>query len=126
MARATNNVASHARHKKILDAAKGYWGARHNHFKVANQAVMKALQNQYRDRRTKKRDMRQLWIVRINAAARLNGLTYGRLIQGLTLAGVEVNRKMLADLAVRDAAAFAQIAAVAREALPAEAMAIVA
>jgi large subunit ribosomal protein L20 len=120
MARATNNVASKARHKKVLNAAKGYWGARHNHFKVANQAVMKALQNQYRDRRNLKRDMRRLWITRINAAARLNGITYGRFIQGLTLAGVEVNRKMLADLAVKDAAAFAELVVVARGALPAD------
>ena len=78
------------------------------------------MQNQYRDRKLKKRDFRQLWIIRINAAARENGLTYGRLIQGLTLAGVEVNRKMLADLAVRDAAAFAELARVARAALPAD------
>jgi large subunit ribosomal protein L20 len=119
MARATNNVAAHARHKKVLKAAKGYWGARHSHFTVANQAVIRALQNQYRDRRQRKRDFRELWIVRINAAARLNGLTYGRLIQGLTLAGVEVDRKMLADLAVNDAAAFAEVVNVARAALPA-------
>ena len=119
MARATNNVAAHARHKKVLKAARGYWGARHSHFKVANQAVMRALQNQYRDRRQRKRDVRELWIIRINAAARLNGLTYGRLIQGLTLAGVEVDRKMLADLAVSDAAAFAEVVTVARAALPA-------
>jgi large subunit ribosomal protein L20 len=118
MARATNNVAAHARHKKVLKAARGYWGARHSHFTVANQAVMRALQNQYRDRRQRKRDFRELWIVRINAAARLNGLTYGRLIQGLSLAGVEVNRKMLADLAVSDAAAFAEVVNVARAALP--------
>src|SRR5215207_2737602 len=114
MARATNNVAAHARHKKVLKAAKGYWGARHSHFKVANQTVIRALQNQYRDRRQRKRDFRELWIVRINAAARLNGLTYGRLIQGLTLANVEVDRKMLADLAVSDAAAFAEVVNVAR------------
>jgi large subunit ribosomal protein L20 len=120
MARATNNVASKARHKKVLKAARGYWGARHSHYKVANQAVMKALQNQYRDRRNLKRDMRKLWIVRINAAARLNGLSYGRLIHGLALAGITVNRKMLADLAVRDAAAFAEIATAARNALPAD------
>src|SRR3712207_2744699 len=120
MARATNNVASHARHKKVLKAAKGYGGARGTHFKMANQAVMRAMQNQYRDRKLKKRDFRQLWIIRINAAARENGLTYGRLIQGLTLAGVEVNRKMLADLAGRDAAAFAELARVARAALPAD------
>ena len=119
MARATNNVASHARHKRVLKAAKGYWGARHSHYKVANQAVMKALQNAYRDRRNRKRDFRRLWIVRINAAARLNGLTYGTLIQGLTLAGIEVNRKMLADLAVQDAPAFSTIADSARAALPA-------
>jgi large subunit ribosomal protein L20 len=118
MARATNNVAAHARHKKVMKAARGYFGSRHAHFTDANQAVMRALQNQYRDRRQKKRDFRRLWVVRINAAARLNGLSYGRFIQGLTLAGVEVDRKMLADLAVTDAAAFAQVAATARAALP--------
>lgn len=118
MARATNNVASHARHKKILKAAKGYWGARRTHFKAANQAVMRAMDNQTRDRKLKKRDFRRLWIIRINAAARANGMTYGRLIQGLSLAGVEVNRKVLADLAVNDAAAFAQLAETARAALP--------
>jgi large subunit ribosomal protein L20 len=120
MARATNNVASHARHKKVLKAAKGYWGSRRTHFKVANQTVMRALADQYRDRRNRKRDFRRLWIVRINAAARQNGLTYGRLVQGLTLAGIEVNRKMLAELAVHDAAAFAAIAETARQALPAD------
>ena len=120
MARATNNVASHARHKKVLKAAKGYFGSGSRHFRVANQQVMKALQYQYRDRKNRKRDMRRLWIVRINAGARQNGLSYGRLIQGLQLAGVEVNRKMLADLAVNDAAAFAELATVARAALPAD------
>lgn len=119
MARATNNVTAHARHKRVLKAAKGYWGARRAHFKVANQAVMQALQNQNRDRHTLKRDIRRLWIVRINAAARLNGLTYGRLIEGLNRAGVTINRKMMADLAVRDAAAFTQLAETARAALAA-------
>jgi large subunit ribosomal protein L20 len=118
MARATNNVASHARHKKVLKAAKGYFGSRSTHFRVANQAVMKARQNQYRDRRNLKRDMRRLWIIRINAAARLHGLTYGQLINGLAVAGAEIDRKMLADLAVRDEAAFAQVAAAAKAALP--------
>jgi large subunit ribosomal protein L20 len=119
MPRATNNVASHARHKKVLKAAKGYFGSRSSHFRAANQAVMRALENQNRDRHTLKRDMRRLWIVRINAAARLNGLSYGRLIAGLDAAGIAVNRKMLADLAVRDATAFASLAAQARAALPA-------
>ena len=118
MASATNNAASHARHKKVLKAAKGYFGARSRHFRVANQAVIKARQNQYRDRRNLKRDMRKLWIIRINAAARLHGLTYGQLINGLAVAGAEIDRKMLADLAVRDEVAFGQVAAVAKAALP--------
>ncbi len=114
MARATNNVASHARHKKVLKAAKGYGGARGTHFKMANQAVMRAMQNQYRDRKLKKRDFRQLWIIRINAAARQNGLSYSRLMAGLKAAGVEINRKMLAEMAVSDSASFTSLVALAR------------
>jgi large subunit ribosomal protein L20 len=119
MARVKRGVTKHARHKKVLKLAKGYVGRSSTAYRPALERVEKALQYAYRDRRNKKRDFRRLWIVRINAAARLNGLTYGRLIQGLALAGVAVNRKMLADLAVNDAAAFAEIARVAQAALPA-------
>ena len=105
------------RHKKILKLAKGYYGARSRVFRVAKQAVIKAAQYAYRDRRCKKRDFRRLWIVRINAAARLNVLSYGRFMHGLKLAQVGVDRKMLADIAVFDAAAFAQLAEKAKAAL---------
>ena len=116
MARVKKGVTAHARHKKILKLAKGYRGTRSRLFKKANETVMKALYYARRDRRAKKREFRQLWIARINAAARLNGLTYSRLIAGLAKAGVEVNRKMLADLAVNDAAAFAKLVEVAKNA----------
>ena len=109
-------VTAHARHKKILQLAKGYRGTRSRLFKKANETVMKALYYARRDRRAKKREFRQLWIARINAAARINGTTYSRFIAGLTKAGVEVNRKMLADLAVNDAAAFAKLVEVAKNA----------
>jgi large subunit ribosomal protein L20 len=99
-------VTAHARHRKVIKAAKGYYGRRKNTFRVANQAVEKAGQYAYRDRRTRKRNFRALWIQRINAAARENGLTYGRFINGLGKAGVEVDRKVLADLAVREPEAF--------------------
>jgi large subunit ribosomal protein L20 len=99
-------VTAHARHRKVINAAKGYYGRRKNTFRVANQAVEKAGQYAYRDRRTRKRNFRALWIQRINAAARENGLTYGRFINGLGKAGVEVDRKVLADLAVREPEAF--------------------
>jgi large subunit ribosomal protein L20 len=98
----------------LLRQAKGFRGTRSRLIKRANEAVMRSLQYQYRDRRTRKRDMRRLWITRINAAARANGMPYGRFIEGLNKAGVEVDRKMLADLAVRDAAAFSQLVEVAR------------
>ena len=114
MARVKKGVAAHARHKKILKLAKGYRGTRSRLFKKANETVMKALYYARRDRRAKKREFRQLWIARINAAARINGTTYSRFIAGLTKAGVEVNRKMLADLAVNDAAAFAKLVEVAK------------
>ena len=103
MARVKVGVTAHARHKKILKMAKGYRGARHAQFKKANELVMKALYYA-RVRRAKKREFRKLWIVRINAAARMNGLTYSRLIAGLTKAGIEVNRKMLSELAISDPA----------------------
>jgi large subunit ribosomal protein L20 len=106
MSRVKRGVTTHARHRKVIKAAKGYYGRRKNTFRAANQAVEKAGQYAYRDRKTRKRNFRALWIQRINAAARLHGLTYGRLIDGLNKAGVEVDRKMLADLAVRDGDAF--------------------
>ena len=114
MARVKVGVTAHARHKKILKMAKGYRGARHAQFKKANELVMKALYYARRDRRAKKREFRKLWIVRINAAARMNGLSYSQLMHGLKLAEIEVNRKMLADLAVNDAAAFTALADAAK------------
>lgn len=106
MSRVKRGVTTHARHRKVIKAAKGYNGRRKNTFRAANQAVEKAGQYAYRDRKTRKRNFRALWIQRINAAARAHGLTYGRLIDGLNKSGVEIDRKMLADLAVRDDAAF--------------------
>jgi len=119
MPRVKRGVTAHARHKKVLDQAKGYYGARKNVYRVAKQAVTKAGQYAYRDRRQKKRQFRALWIVRINAAARYFDLTYSRLIAGLNKAGVEVDRKMLADLAVHDLPAFGQVAERAKTALAA-------
>ncbi len=106
MARVKRGVTTHARHRKVIKAAKGYYGRRKNTFRVANQAVEKAGQYAYRDRRTKKRNFRSLWIQRINAAARAEGMTYGRFINGLGKAGIEVDRKVLSDLAVREPEAF--------------------
>lgn len=106
MARVKRGVTAHAKHRKVLKAAKGYYGRRKNTIRIAKQAVEKALQYGYRDRKRKKRTFRALWIQRINAAVREHGLTYGRFINGLALAGVEVDRKVLADIAVKDAAAF--------------------
>ena len=105
------------RHKKVLRATKGQRAGRHRLFRVANQAMMKAGVYQYRDRRNLKRDMRRLWIARINAASREHGLSYSRFVYGLKTAGVQVDRKMLADLAVRDASAFAQLVNVAKQAI---------
>jgi large subunit ribosomal protein L20 len=115
MARVKGGFVTRRRHKKILKLAKGYFGSKHRIFRTANQQVMKSLLYAYRDRRQKKRDFRKLWIVRINAAARINGLSYSKLMHGLKLAGVEVNRKMLADLAVSDEKAFAELAGVAKQ-----------
>ena len=115
MPRVRTGVSAHRRHKKILKLAKGYKGSKSKQFKKANETVMKALYYARRDRRAKKGVFRRLWIARINAAARANGISYSRLIAGLTKAGVEVNRKMLADLAISDANAFAQLVAVAKE-----------
>ena len=120
MARVKRGVTSHAKHKKVLKQAKGFYGRRKNTIRAAKAAVDRAGQYAYRDRRNKKRNFRALWIQRINAAARENGMTYNRLIQGLGLAGVEVDRRMLAELAVSDAAAFTQLVDIARKALPAD------
>jgi large subunit ribosomal protein L20 len=109
MARVKRGVTTHARHKKVLERAKGYRGRSHNAFRIALEKVEKGLQYAYRDRRNRKRVFRALWIQRINAAARAEGLTYSQLINGLELAGVVIDRKVLADLAVRDAAAFKAI-----------------
>ena len=117
MPRATNAVARHKRRKKTLALAKGYYGRKHSSYRFANEQVMRSGYYAYRDRRTRKRDFRRLWITRINAAARQNGTTYSQLIHGLGAAGVEVNRKMLADVAVRDPEAFRRFAEVAREAV---------
>lgn len=110
MARVKRGVIAHSRHKKVLSRAKGYYGARRKTFRVAKQAVIRAGQYAYRDRRQRKREFRSLWIQRINAAARLNGLSYSRLIDGLHKAGIEVDRKVLADLAVFDQTAFSALA----------------
>ncbi len=110
MPRVKRGVTAHARHKKIIAQAKGYRGRRKNVFRVAKQAVIRAGQMAYRDRRQRKRQFRALWITRINAAARQSGLSYGRFVHGLKSAGVELDRKVLADLAVRDADAFAALA----------------
>ena len=115
MPRVKSGVTAHRRHKKILKLAKGYRGSRSKQFKKANETVMKALYYARRDRRAKKGEFRKLWIARINAAARMNGMSYSRFINGLTKAGVEVNRKMFADLAVHDEKAFAQLVAIAKE-----------
>ena len=115
MPRVKSGVTAHRRHKKILKLAKGYRGAKSKQFKKANETVMKALYYARRDRRAKKGEFRKLWIARINAAARMNGISYSRLINGLTKAAVEVNRKMFADLAVHDEKAFAQLVAIAKE-----------
>jgi large subunit ribosomal protein L20 len=119
MARVKRGVTARARHRKILDKAKGYYGARRKIYRAAKQAVIKAGQYAYRDRRQRKRQFRALWITRINAAARANGLSYSRLINGLKLAEIEVDRKVLADFAVYDQEGFAALAEAAKTALPA-------
>ena len=110
MARVKRGVTATRRHKKTLKAAKGYYGARRKVYRVAKQAVTKAGQYAYRDRKNKKRQFRRLWIVRINAAARINGLSYSRMMNGLSRAEIEIDRKVLADLAIHDAAGFAALA----------------
>ncbi len=119
MARVKRGVQAHARHKKVIDLAKGYRGRRKNVYRVAKQAVIKAGQYAYRDRRQRKRQFRALWIVRINAAARGFGLSYSRFINGLSRAGIEVDRKVLADLAVHDLTAFSALAERSKVALAA-------
>jgi large subunit ribosomal protein L20 len=117
MPRVKRGVTAHARHKKVIEQAKGYRGRRKNVYRVAKQAVTKAGQYAYRDRRQRKRQFRALWIMRINAAARLSGLSYSRFMNGLSRANIEIDRKILADLAVNDREAFAQLAEQAKAAL---------
>lgn len=117
MPRVKRGVRARARHKKVLDNAKGYYGARSRVFRVAKQAVIKAMQYAYRDRRQRKREFRSLWIIRINAAARYHGLTYSRFINGLDKASILLDRKILADMAVNDPFAFGKLAERAKEAL---------
>ena len=114
MARVKGGVISRKRRKRVLKLAKGYYGAKHTLFRTAKEQVMNSYNYAFRDRRQKKRDFRKLWITRINAAARLNGLSYSQLMHGLKLAEIEVNRKMLADLAVNDAVAFTALADAAK------------
>jgi large subunit ribosomal protein L20 len=111
MARVKGGPHGHLRHKKILKMNQGYFGTRHRLFRRANEAMLKSLWYSFRDRRVRKRDLRKLWITRINAAARLNGTTYSRLINGLKVTGITLNRKVLADLAVRDPQTFAAVVA---------------
>lgn len=119
MSRVKRGVTAHAKHKKVLSEAKGYYGARSKVYRVAKQAVIKAGQYAYRDRRQKKRQFRALWIVRINAAARDNGLSYSRLMNGLSKAGIDLDRKVLSDMAIFEPAAFAAVAEQAKAALEA-------
>ena len=117
MARVKRGVTAHAKHKKVLAQAKGFYGRRKNTIRIAKQAVEKSLQYAYRDRKVRKRNFRALWIQRINAGAREHGLTYGRLIDGLGKAGIEVDRKVLSDMAIHEPQAFAAMVAKAKEAL---------
>lgn len=117
MARVKGGTVTRKRRKKVLKLSKGYYGSKHTLFKTAKEQVMNSYNYAYRDRRQKKRDFRKLWIARINAAARMNGLSYSKMMHGLKLAEIEINRKMLADLAVNDAAAFTTLADQAKTAL---------
>jgi large subunit ribosomal protein L20 len=117
MARVKGGPSGHQRHKKVLKITKGQYGSRSKLFKRANEAMLKSLWYAYRDRRTRKRDLRRLWITRINAAARLNGMTYSKFIYAMKKADIQLNRKMLADLAVRDPQAFTAVIETAKEAL---------
>ena len=120
MARVKRGVAAKRRHKKVLEQAKGYYGNKSRSFRAANEQLLHSGQYAFRDRRARKGEFRRLWIQRINAASRAQGLTYNRFIQGLHLAGIEVDRKILADLAVNDPAAFSALVQVAKTALPAD------
>ena len=117
MARVKRGVTAHAKHKKVLDAAKGFYGRRKNTIRIAKQAVEKSLQYAYRDRKNRKRNFRALWIQRINAATREHGLTYGRFIDGLNKAGIEIDRKVLSDMAIHEPQAFAVLVAKSKTAL---------
>ena len=117
MARVKRGVTAHAKHKKVLKAAKGFYGRRKNTIRIAKQAVEKSLQYAYRDRKNRKRNFRALWVQRINAAVREHGLTYARFIDGLNKAGIEIDRKVLSDMAIHEPAAFAAIVAQAKKAL---------
>ena len=117
MARVKRGVTAHAKHKKVLDAAKGYYGRRKNTIRIAKQAVEKAMQYAYRDRKVRKRNFRALWVQRINAAVREHGLTYARFIDGLNKAGVEIDRKVLSDMAIHEPQAFAALVGQAKTAL---------
>ena len=116
MARVKGAMMTRKRRNKVMKMAKGYWGSRSKHFRVANEAVMKALTQAYAGRRLKKRDFRSLWITRISADCKLNGMNYSTFMHGLKVAGIEINRKMLAELAVNDAAAFTQLTEIAKKA----------
>ena len=117
MPRVKGGVERRKRHKRILKLAKGYYGSKHRLYKTANEQVMRSFNYAYRDRRQRKRDFRKLWITRINAAARMNGLSYSNMMHGLKVAGIDINRKMLADLALSDAQAFTQLADAAKKAV---------
>ena len=117
MARVKRGVTAHAKHKKVLDQAKGFYGRRKNTIRIAKQAVEKSLQYAYRDRKNRKRNFRALWIQRINAAVREHGLTYGRFIDGLNKAGIEIDRKVLSDMAIHEPQAFAALVAKSKTAL---------
>lgn len=117
MARVKGGMSARRKHNKVLKLAKGYRGARSKQYRVAKQSVMRALTSSYAGRKERKRQMRQLWIARINAAARMNGISYSQMMHGLKVAGVDINRKMLAEMAVNDAAGFAALAEIAKKAV---------
>jgi len=117
MARIKGAIMTRKRRKKILKLAKGYWGSKSKHFKMANQAVMKSLTYAYVGRKRRKRDFRQLWIMRINAACKANGMNYSRFMHGLKLSGIELNRKMLSEMAIHEPEAFSQLCGTAKEAI---------
>lgn len=117
MARVKGGMSARRKHNKVLKLAKGYRGARSKQYRVAKQSVMRALTSSYAGRKERKRQMRQLWIARINAAARMNGISYSQMMHGLKVSGIDINRKMLAEMAVNDAAGFAALAEVAKKAV---------